>query len=177
MIDVQNSKDERNLPVNRVGIRGIRHPLRFLDKDPTLSNHTVVGQFEMLVDLPKDQKGTHMSRFVEMLNEEELVLSIPTLPAWVNKMVSRLQAQDGYLQIQFPYFAKKIAPISKVAGLMDYDVSLKGILEKVEGELEKQSGNGLKGGMSIMKGNINEKVGDMKMRAAKERVKRSYLAK
>jgi GTP cyclohydrolase I len=129
--DIQSSPDWRNLPVNRVGIRRIRHPMVFEDYSPTGERlrQNVIAHFDMLVDLPKNVKGTHMSRFVEILNEQETVLSVESMPNWLDTMVKRLNANYGYFQAQFPYFVKKFAPISKAAGLMDYDVWLRGIFE------------------------------------------------
>jgi GTP cyclohydrolase I len=129
--DIQSSPDWRNIPVNRVGIRRIRHPMIFEDFTPMrgLSRQHVVAHFDMLVNLPKNVKGTHMSRFVEILNEEETVLSVATVPHWLDTMVMRLHANYGFLQVNFPYFVKKFAPISKAASLMDYDVSIRGVLE------------------------------------------------
>lgn len=133
MADIQNETDARNLPVNRVGIRGIRHPVIFEDIHPTTlacMHQNAIAHFEMMVDLPKNLKGTHMSRFVEILNEQEIVLSIATIPRLLNIMIERLQANYGFLQAKFPYFVKKAAPVSKALSLMDYDVSIGGIFEK-----------------------------------------------
>ncbi len=129
--DVQSSPDWRNIPVNRVGIRGIRHPMIFEDFTPSrgLTRQHVVARFDMLVNLPQNVKGTHMSRFVEILNEEETVLSVATIPHWLDTMVERLHATYGSLQVNFPYFVKKFAPISKAASLMDYDISIHGVME------------------------------------------------
>ncbi|MGD9591975.1 MAG: GTP cyclohydrolase FolE2 [Candidatus Berkiella sp.] len=134
VVDIQSSPDWRNLPVNRVGIRGLRHPMIFEDFTPSrgLTRQTVVARFDMLVDLPKDVKGTHMSRFVELLNEDETVLSVATVPHWLETMVGRLNAKYGFLQVNFPYFVKKFAPASQVPSLMDYDISIRGILENEE---------------------------------------------
>ena len=134
VVDIQSSPDWRNMPVNRVGIRGLRHPMIFEDFTPSrgLSRQSVVARFDMLVDLPKDVKGTHMSRFVELLNEEDTVLSVATVPHWLETMVGRLNAKYGFLQVNFPYFVKKFAPVSQVPSLMDYDISIRGILENEE---------------------------------------------
>ncbi|MBS0288708.1 MAG: GTP cyclohydrolase I FolE2 [Proteobacteria bacterium] len=129
--DIQSSPDWRNMPVNRVGIRDLRHPMIFEDFTPSrgLSRQSTIARFEMLVDLPKNVKGTHMSRFVEILNEDDTVLSVASIPYWLETIVSRLNAKYGHLQVDFPYFVKKLAPVSKAASLMDYDVSIRGILE------------------------------------------------
>ena len=130
--DVQNNPDKRELPVDRVGIRRLKFPLKFEDhaRSVPVNQQTVVAMVDMLVDLPKTVKGTHMSRFIEILNEEEIVLSIKSMPEILHKMVSRLSAQYGFFQAQFSYFIKKSAPVSKTMSLMDYDVTLNGIIDK-----------------------------------------------
>lgn len=129
--DVQNNPDCRNLPVDRVGIRRLKFPITFEDisGSQTINRQSVVAYFDMLVDLPKTVKGTHMSRFIEILNEDDIVLSVEKLPALMAKMVSRLDAEYGYFQAQFPYFIQKTAPVSKVKGLMDYEVTFNAIFE------------------------------------------------
>ncbi len=134
VVDIQSSPDWRNLPVNRVGIRNLRHPMVFEDFTPSrgLTRQNVVARFDMLVNLPKEVKGTHMSRFVELLNEEETVLSVATIPHWLETMVTRLGADYGFLEVKFPYFVKKFAPVSQASSLMDYDINIRGILENGE---------------------------------------------
>lgn len=115
--DVQNAPDNRNLPVNRVGIKQLRHPLVF-------EGQSVVGYFDMFVNLAKHLKGTHMSRFIELLNEGPVALSIPTAGLWAKTIRERLQSNQSYLKIQFPFFIEKQAPVSKAKSLMDYDIIL-----------------------------------------------------
>lgn len=136
MADIQNSPDSRNLAVDRVGIRDLCHPIIFEDNHQGKSQpqHSI-ARFDMLVDLPKNVKGTHMSRFVEILNEKECVLSISNMPQWLTEMVSRLHANYGYLQVKFPFFVNKYAPVSKAASLMNYDVCLRGIVENNQVEI------------------------------------------
>nr|AGC09675.1 hypothetical protein [uncultured bacterium] len=83
----------------------------------------------MLVDLPKTVKGTHMSRFIEILNEEKFVLSVKSLPELLHKMMARLNAKYAFFQAQFTYFVKKSAPVSQAESLMDYDITLSGVTE------------------------------------------------
>lgn len=130
--DLQSSPDWRNIPVDRVGVRGIRHPFTFEDFTPQRSLHRqqVVGRFDMLVSLAKDVKGTHMSRFIEILNEEDTILSIPTLPYWLESISTRLHANHAFFQVQFPYFIKKRAPSSGAQSYMDYDVCVRGVLSE-----------------------------------------------
>jgi GTP cyclohydrolase I len=122
--DVQNSADSRHLPINKVGIKSIRHPIKVLDKTEGIQ-HTI-ATFNMYVGLPHNFKGTHMSRFVEILNSHEREISVENFPAMLREMVEKLEAQTGQIEMNFPYFINKLAPVSGVPSLMDYDVSLIG---------------------------------------------------
>lgn len=129
--DVQNNPDQRNLPVNQVGIRRLKFPLTFEDYvlSVPVNHQPITALIDMLVDLPKTVKGTHMSRFVEILNEENPVLSVKSLPDLLHKMIARLHAQYAFFQAQFSYFIKKEAPVSRATSLMDYDITLNGFFE------------------------------------------------
>ncbi|WP_137939112.1 GTP cyclohydrolase FolE2 [Chitinivorax sp. B] len=122
--DVQNSPDHRNLAINKVGIKSIRHPLKVADKASGVQ-HTV-AMFNMYVHLPKHFKGTHMSRFVEILNSHEKEISVESFETMVREMVDRLEAESGYIEMSFPYFINKTAPVSSVQSLLDYDVTFIG---------------------------------------------------
>ena len=122
--DVQNSEDSRQLPINKVGIKAIRHPVRVLDKGDGIQ-HTI-ATFNMYVGLPHNFKGTHMSRFVEILNSHEREISVENFPIMLREMVKRLEAITGRIEMNFPYFINKAAPVSGVQSLMDYDVTLIG---------------------------------------------------
>lgn len=130
--DIQNWPDNRNIPVDKVGIRGIKHPIRFEDwqdpKQDTMNSQHMTATIDMMVNLPKDVKGTHMSRFVEILNAQEVVLSIANMSYWLDTMATKLEAQHCFFKASFDYFLKKQAPISKVSSLMDYHVTLDAIL-------------------------------------------------
>ena len=128
--DVQSSADIRHIAINRVGIKGIRHPVKVKDKSVGVQ-HTI-ATFNMYVHLPHNFKGTHMSRFVEILNEHEREISVESFETILSEMVVRLEAQSGYIEMNFPYFVNKTAPISGVQSLLDYDVTLIG--EIVEGK-------------------------------------------
>ncbi|MCL4131527.1 UNVERIFIED_CONTAM: hypothetical protein GTU68_026297, partial [Idotea baltica] len=125
--DVQGLIDSREIPINRVGIKDISHPITIQNKDG--SSSASIATFSMSVSLPEDQKGTHMSRFLEMLNETETIISAKKFHRLLIDMVERLEAQNGYIEMQFPYFLEKTAPVSKVKSLMDYQVSLVGQIE------------------------------------------------
>jgi GTP cyclohydrolase I len=124
MPDVQSSKDTRHLAIDKVGIKGIRHPVRVLDMNSGVQ-HTV-ATFNMYVGLPHNFKGTHMSRFVEILNAHEEEISVESFPVMLGEMVKRLEAESGHIEMNFPYFVNKIAPVSGVKSLMDYDVTFIG---------------------------------------------------
>ncbi|MBS1196218.1 MAG: cyclohydrolase [Proteobacteria bacterium] len=122
--DVQNSADTRQLAIDKVGIKSIRHPIRVSDKAAGIQ-HTI-ATFNMYVGLPHNFKGTHMSRFVEILNSHEREISVKNFPAILREMVEKLEAKTGHLETNFPYFINKTAPVSGVQSLMDYDVTLIG---------------------------------------------------
>ncbi|MDY6943143.1 MAG: GTP cyclohydrolase FolE2 [Pseudomonadota bacterium] len=122
--DVQGSADSRQIPIDRVGIRQIRHPLRVRDRSGEVQQ--TIATLNMYVNLPHHQKGTHMSRFVAILGENQDVLTVQSVAQLLDHMTDRLEAESGYLEISFPYFVNKSAPVSGVTSLMDYEVTLTG---------------------------------------------------
>ena len=122
--DVQSSADTRQLAIDRVGIKAIRHPARVRDKTGGVQ-HTV-AMFNMYVFLPHSFKGTHMSRFVEILNGHEREISVESFETILREMVERLNADCGRIEMTFPYFINKAAPVSGVRSLMDYEVTFTG---------------------------------------------------
>ncbi len=122
--DVQNSRDTRRIPIDKVGIKDIRHPVRVKDRSDG-EQHTVAN-FNMYVNLPHNFKGTHMSRFVEILNRHEREISVESFQDMLVEMADRLEAESGHIEMSFPYFIEKSAPVSKVRSLMDYQVTLIG---------------------------------------------------
>ncbi len=133
--DVQGSADSRQLPINKVGIKSIRHPVRVMDKSDGVQ-HTI-ATFNMYVGLPHNFKGTHMSRFVEILNQREKELSVESFETMLRDMVKRLEAETGHVEMTFPYFINKAAPVSGVKSLMDYEVTFVG--EILEGGQYRQT--------------------------------------
>ena len=119
--DVQNLADTRQIAINRVGIKSIRHPVRVLDRSGGVQ-HTV-AIFNMYVSLPHNFKGTHMSRFVEILNTREREISVENFPAMLREMARKLEAETGHIEMNFPYFINKAAPVSGVQSVIDYDVT------------------------------------------------------
>ena len=122
--DVQGAADTRRLAIDKVGIKAIRHPVRVADRDGGVQ-HTI-AMFNMTVGLPHNFKGTHMSRFVEILNTNEREISVESFEGMLRNMVKRLDAEFGRIEMTFPYFVNKAAPVSGVMSLMDYDVTFTG---------------------------------------------------
>ena len=125
MADVQGSPDRRELPIQRVGVKGLRYPLRWRS---AAGEQPSVGQFGLYVALPADQKGTHMSRFLALL-EARLASDRPPLDeagmrAMFTEMLGLLEADSGRLELALPLFVRKTAPVSGVQSLMDYDLSI-----------------------------------------------------
>jgi GTP cyclohydrolase IB len=115
--DVQSSPDARNVAISRVGIKSLRYPLIFAGQ-PT------VAEFKMTVALPASQKGTHMSRFLALLESHSESLNLETFAKIHSEMLERLEASEGSLQASFPLFVRKKAPVTGVASLLDYTVTL-----------------------------------------------------
>jgi GTP cyclohydrolase I len=131
--DVQGSEDRRRLAIDKVGIKAIRHPVKVAERAGGVQ-HTV-ALFNMYVALPHQFKGTHMSRFVDILNAHEREISVPSFKQMLAEMVVRLEAQAGHVEMNFPYFINKAAPVSKVESLIDYDVSFIGDIKDGETSL------------------------------------------
>jgi GTP cyclohydrolase IB len=127
MADVQSSADTRQLAINKVGIKAIRHPVKIAERPSAGGGvqHTV-ATFNMTVGLPQEFKGTHMSRFVEILNAHEKEVSVESFHVMLKEMVERLEAKSGHIEMKFPYFINKAAPVSGVKSLMDYEVTFIG---------------------------------------------------
>ncbi|MCL2657261.1 MAG: GTP cyclohydrolase FolE2 [Betaproteobacteria bacterium] len=124
MPDVQSSEDRRHLAIDKVGIKSIRHPVKVADRTGGIQ-HTV-AMFNMYVGLPHNFKGTHMSRFVEILNGHETEISVESFEPMLREMIHRLEAKTGHIEMTFPYFINKSAPVSGVKSLMDYEVTFTG---------------------------------------------------
>ena len=122
--EVQNAEDKRHLDIDQVGIKSIKHPITVKDRSGG-SQHTVAN-FNMYVHLPHNFKGTHMSRFVEILNENQKAISVESFERMLREMLVRLESKACDLEMTFPYFMNKSAPISGVKSLLDYEVSFIG---------------------------------------------------
>jgi GTP cyclohydrolase IB len=131
--DVQGREDTRQLPINKVGIKDIYHPVRVKDRSGG-EQHTIAN-FNMYVALPHNFKGTHMSRFVEVLHRNEREMSVESFRDILREMTERLDAESGHIDMNFPYFVMKKAPVSGVQSLMDYKASLIGEIKNGKAEL------------------------------------------
>jgi GTP cyclohydrolase I len=131
--DVQSDPDSRKLAIDKVGIKAIRHPVRITERGSTERSPRVqhtIATFNMYVGLPHHFKGTHMSRFVEILEAHEREITVESFIAMLKEMVDKLEAEEGHIEMSFPYFIEKQAPVSRVKSLMDYEVTFTGEVRK-----------------------------------------------
>ena len=116
--DIQSQTDHRKIEINKVGVKSIRYPIIVLDKK-NKTQHTV-ATINMYVNLPHHFKGTHMSRFIEILNTYRQGISIENLSQILVKMKEKLHSESAHMEIEFPYFIEKQAPVTKAKSLMEY---------------------------------------------------------
>ena len=123
MPDIQASKDTRNVRIDKVGVKDIRHPLTLKTRDG--STQTTVAEINMYVSLPHHQKGTHMSRFMQILAEHNQsgALHPEEIVSLAQDVKNRLSAEEAHLEISFPYFTNKAAPVTGVSGLIDHEAA------------------------------------------------------
>jgi len=116
--DKQSERDHRELRIDKVGVRGLRFPIMIRDKARTTQN--TVATIGMYVDLPKEFKGTHMSRFIEVLNAHGGMVHVENIPEILYAMQGKLHAKTAHLEMEFPFFLEKTAPVSGMKSVMDY---------------------------------------------------------
>ena len=116
--DKQSERDHRELRIDKVGVRGLRFPIQVRDKARAVQN--TVATIGMFVDLPKEFKGTHMSRFIEVLNAHGNIVHVENITDILHAMQKKFQAATSHLELEFPYFMVKKAPVSGMEGVMDY---------------------------------------------------------
>jgi GTP cyclohydrolase I len=124
MPDVQSTADTRQIPIQRVGVKGVRYPMRVRTAQGEVQ--PTVGTWNLDVHLSADQKGTHMSRFVALLEEHDAPIDPAVFRTMLDAMLVKLEAAAGRIEVTFPYFVKKTAPVSGVSSLLDYEVTLIG---------------------------------------------------
>jgi len=116
--DKQSERDHRELRIDKVGVRGLRFPIQVRDKAHSVQN--TIATIGMYVDLPKEFKGTHMSRFIEVLNAHGSMVHVENIPDILYAMQRKLHAETAHLEMEFPFFLEKQAPATRLTGLMDY---------------------------------------------------------
>jgi GTP cyclohydrolase I len=116
--DKQSERDHRQLRIDKVGVRGMRFPIQVRDKARAVQN--TVATIGMFVDLPKEFKGTHMSRFIEVLNAHGSIVHVENIEEILHAMQQKFQAATSHLEMEFPYFMVKRAPVSRLESVMDY---------------------------------------------------------
>lgn len=120
--DTQSEKEVRNIPIHRVGVRDLRHPIRVCDRGRT--EQSTVARVALSVSLPGNRRGTHMSRFVSLLNDHAEVVSVSTIRRIPPLVMEILGAEAATAEFAFPFFISKKAPVSGIVGTVDYDVTL-----------------------------------------------------
>lgn len=116
--DIQSTLPEEQIPIEKVGIKNLRYPIRVLDRAKGLQ--ATVGEFNLYVDLPSHFKGTHMSRFIEILNEFKDEIHVKNIEEILRKLKRRLNARSAHLEVYFPYFLEKKSPVTAIPSLMEY---------------------------------------------------------
>ena len=136
MKDVQNERDNRGIEIQKVGVKGVELPIKVQRKDA--EDITIYSTATVGVTLPAHYKGTHMSRFVEILNEwsHKHLLGID-IKGCLTAIVKKLEAKSGYLRFEFKYFIDKQSPITNISAPMCYDCSFEGVLDNYDEEDEE----------------------------------------
>ncbi|MDA3922429.1 MAG: GTP cyclohydrolase FolE2 [Salinisphaera sp.] len=130
--DVQGRADPRQLAINKVGICDIRHPVSIAQRSG--GHQATVATFGMYVNLPHEFKGTHMSRFVQILNAHEHQITLESFKQMLTEMTERLESDNGHIEMSFPYFIDKFAPVTREKGVMDYEVCFIG--DRIDGQTQ-----------------------------------------
>ncbi|MDR2353183.1 MAG: GTP cyclohydrolase FolE2 [Deltaproteobacteria bacterium] len=133
MIDVQNQTDSRRIKIDQVGVRKIRYPVDVKDREN--GSQRTVASVNMYVELPHNHKGTHMSRFIEILAQHRNSISSTTIPSILSDMKTRLSAAAAHLELSFPFFMEKAAPVTGAVALMEYGCILTGTQGEGEADL------------------------------------------
>lgn len=131
MKDVQNMRDERNIEIDRVGVKNVKYPITVLDRTKGFQN--TVASINMYVSLPHNYKGTHMSRFLEILHSNQRMISMRNFAQILREMKERLNAESARLEVTFPYFIRKDAPVSGTPGYMEYMCGFAGEMDDAKG--------------------------------------------
>ncbi|MFQ3667550.1 MAG: GTP cyclohydrolase FolE2 [Fimbriimonadaceae bacterium] len=131
LADIQNSQDERNIAIDKVGVRGVQYPIVVLDR--TEERQHTIGDFTLTVNLPHHFKGTHMSRFLEVLNEHQKEVTVASIPKILARLKEKLSAESAHIEVFFPFFVEKKAPVTGKSGMMPYRC---GFIAEANGSLD-----------------------------------------
>src|ERR1700730_7688843 len=118
MRDVQSQTDHRKIAIDKVGVCDLQYPIVVLDRRN--QTQSTIARLSMSVNLPHEFKGTHMSRFIEVLNAHRGEVTMRTLPVILGELKTRLNAESAHMEVTFPYFLERTAPVSGATALMDY---------------------------------------------------------
>ena len=127
MADVQNMPDGREIEIDKVGVKNVKYPIIVLDR--TNGHQNTIATIDMYVNLPHYYKGTHMSRFVEILHEYKNMINMKNFPEILKEMKTRLDAEAAHMSVSFPYFIKKEAPVSRTPSYMEYQCGFRGSMD------------------------------------------------
>ena len=127
MKDTQNEPDTRQLPIDRVGVKALRYPVQVRDKDHAIQS--TIATVQLTVDLPHHFKGTHMSRFIEVLGSHGPVVHVDNIRNILEQLTKRLESDCAHLEFEFPFFLEKKAPVTGSVGLIDYTAKFQATLE------------------------------------------------
>ncbi len=127
MADVQNMPDDREIEIDKVGVKDVKYPIIVLDRENGHQN--TIATIDMYVNLPHHYKGTHMSRFVEILHEYKNMINMKNFPEILREMKVRLDAEAAHMSVTFPYFIKKEAPVSGTPSYMEYQCGFRGSMD------------------------------------------------
>ena len=132
--DTQNEPDDRRLPIDRVGVKSLRYPIQVRDKAHSLQS--TIATVQLTADLPHHFKGTHMSRFIEVLASHGPVVHVDNIRDILEQLTARLQSDCAHLDVEFPFFLEKHAPVTGAPGLMDYTARFRATLERGRMQVE-----------------------------------------
>ncbi len=132
MIDIQNTSDTREVPLEKVGVKNVKYPLQVLDKAKNIQNTT--ASVNLFVNLPHNFKGTHMSRFIQVFHKYHKDISMNNFLDMLEEIRTRLDAQRAFGRITFPYFVEKLSPVTKSPGMMEYTCTYEGESSVLQGE-------------------------------------------
>ena len=126
--DTQSEPDDRQIAIDRVGVKALRFPIQIRDKQR--ETQSTIATAQLTVDLPHHHKGTHMSRFVEVLNSHGPVLHVDNIRDILEQLTERLDSQCAHVEFEFPFFLEKAAPVTGAVGLLDYTARFSATLDR-----------------------------------------------